>query len=178
MANPAFAERTARVVDPRNVEILDVMGPTIQLLTAPGEPDDAPCIMRGTIPPGVFVPLHSHPDPETFIHVAGDLEAVVQSADGFTWTRILPGDVFHVPGGAKHAFRNQMRDPAVSIVVSTPRLGRFFREIGERMNPGVPPSPPSPDRIRHFLETAERYGYWNATQEENAQIGLRLPPIT
>ena len=30
--------------------------------------------------------------------------------------------------------------------------------------------PPVPDE--RFLATAERYGYWNATPEENAEVGL------
>ena len=40
-------------------------GATIDFLT-PVE-DGAPCLMRGTIPAGGVVPLHSHADPETSI---------------------------------------------------------------------------------------------------------------
>jgi hypothetical protein len=68
-----------------------------------------------------------------------------------------------VPGNAKHAWRNASREPAVAIVVSTPRIGRFFREVA---------GPPSDAAIQRFLEVAERYGYWNATPEENAGVGL------
>jgi hypothetical protein len=48
-----------------------------------------------------------------------------------------------------------------------------------RNAPGTPGGIDSrpPDAIRHFLETAERYGYWNASPEENAQAGLRLPGL-
>jgi len=34
--------------------------------------------------------------------------------------------------------------------------------------------PPSGPAVRQFLGTAARYGYWNATPEENAEVGLRL----
>jgi hypothetical protein len=37
---------------------LDVMGPTIEFLVPPA--DGEPCVMRGTIPSGAAVPLHSH----------------------------------------------------------------------------------------------------------------------
>jgi len=59
------------------------------------------------------------------------------------------------------------------IVVSTSRMGRFFQDVGTLVIPGQQSSgPPSFDQIRHFLETAERYGYWNATPDENARLGL------
>jgi quercetin dioxygenase-like cupin family protein len=50
--------------------------------------------------------MHAHPDPETFVHLSGGLEGLRESEDGFRWTPIRPGEVFHVPSGAKHAFRN------------------------------------------------------------------------
>jgi quercetin dioxygenase-like cupin family protein len=168
-------KRVAHLVDTRHVETLDVMGPTIQFVTLPEEADDTPCVMRGTIPPGGIVLLHSHADPETFILISGRLEGLAHSGDAFEWVWISPGDVFHVPSGAKHAFRNLSREPAVSFIASTSKLGRFFQEVGTPFIPGAQPSGPSSEEIRHFLETAERYGYWNATAEENAQVGLSLP---
>jgi quercetin dioxygenase-like cupin family protein len=173
MSNPTSAERVAHLVDPRTVETIEVLGPRIQFLTQPG----APCIMRGTIPPGGVVPLHSHQDPETFLAISGEVEGLVHSADGFEWVPIAPGDVFHVPSGAKHAWRNQSQQPSVQIIVSTARIGRFFREVGTPVGAGSTVSgPPSGEAIEHFLETAERYGYWNATPQENAEVGLPAPP--
>jgi hypothetical protein len=100
------------------------------MLVEPIQDAGAPCLMRGTIPPGVFVPLRSHLDPETFIQLSGCLEGLSETRDGFRWLPIAPGEVFHVPGEAKHAFRNRSEAAAVGIVVTTPRLGRFFREVG------------------------------------------------
>jgi len=40
---------------------------------------------------------------------------------------------------------------------------------------GAAPLPPSGETIRRFRDTARRYGYWNATPEENARLGLVLP---
>jgi hypothetical protein len=79
--------------------------------------------VRGTIPPGVLVPLHSHTDPETFLPISGELEGLVVSPEGFAWVAI---------------------------------------------------GPPTDEAIARFLVTAERYGYWNATPEENAAVGLHL----
>ena len=150
-------------MDPSAVETLDVLGPTIQFLTAPDD-ESAPCVMRGTMPPGVDVLLHSHADPETFLMLEGEVEGLVVSADGFAWVAVEPGDVLHVPGGAKHAFRNRSRTAAVMNIVSTARIGRFFREVA------------SPATVEHFVATAARYGHWLATPAENAEVGLLVPP--
>src|SRR4051794_12129000 len=105
----------------------------MQVLTPSDEGEDAPCLMRGAMPPGVVIPLHSHPEPETFLAVSGEIAGFSQAPDSEgCWLRIRPGDVFHVPGGAKHAFRNIGPQPAVSLAVSTCRLARFFSEVGLR----------------------------------------------
>src|SRR5262245_20276905 len=78
-------------------ETLNVMGPTVELLTLHTENDRESCLMKGTIPAGGVIPLHSHADPETFIVVSGEAEALSKTADRFTWIPIRAGDVFLVP---------------------------------------------------------------------------------
>ena len=129
-------------------------GATIEYLT-PVE-DGSPCLMRGTIPAGGVVPLHSHADPETFIVLAGEAESYT---DG-NWATVAAGDVHHIPGNVRHGWRNGP-EPAVMHLVTTATMARFFREVAA-----------SPEE---FLAISERYGYWNATPEENAAIGLTVP---
>jgi quercetin dioxygenase-like cupin family protein len=143
---------TAQLVEPRS-EPLDLMGPTIQFLVPPA--DGEPCVMYGAIPPGAVVPLHSHADPETFLMIAGELEGF---GDG-RWVRVGPGDVYHVPGNVKHAWRNRFDETAIMYLVSTATIGRFFLEVAGKS-------------AEEFLAISERYGYWNATPEENAAIGI------
>ncbi len=174
MTKLGVGDQVARRIDASHLKTIDVLGPTIQFLTPLDEGDDAPCLMRGTIPPGVAVPLHSHADLETFLVVSGEVEALVETEVGFDWVQIQPGDVFHAPGGAKHAFRNQGHALVELMLVSTCRMGRFFQEIGRPVGSGIP-KPLSEEAIRDFLETAKRYGYWNAPPEENARLGIALP---
>lgn len=62
------------------------------------------------------------------------------------------------------------------MIVTTAKIGRFFREIGSPAGQTPAASrPPTDEELEHFLATAERYGYWNATPEENAKIGVSLP---
>jgi mannose-6-phosphate isomerase-like protein (cupin superfamily) len=165
----------AHLVDQAGLETVHVLGPTLRYVTEPRE-DSGPCLMIGTIPRGVVVPLHSHADPETFIVKSGEIEGLASRSDEhFDWLRVRPGDVFDVPSGAKHAFRNVGEEPAVMYIVTTGRIGRFFREVGVRVTAGHPPAPVSREAIERFLAVAARYGYWNATPEENARVGISLP---
>ena len=162
------------LVDIEQLGRISVLGPTLQFITEPLE--GAPCIMRGTIPANSSVPLHSHDDPETFIPLSGVIDGLIMMDDDHAWVDIAPGSVFHVPGGALHALRNQTVHEAAMLIVSTAKLGRFFEEIGVRVREGAPPpGPPSDHEVRRFLETSARYGYWNASPDENARVGITLP---
>jgi len=130
-----------------------------------------PASIRGAIPPGVSVPLHSHTEPETFVALSGTVEGLVRA----DWVRVGAGDLFHVPGGVPHAWRNRGGEPAKTLVVTATRIARFFSEVGTPVAPGSAGSgPPSPEAIARFLEVANRYGYWNATPEQNAAVGIAL----
>jgi quercetin dioxygenase-like cupin family protein len=129
-------------------------GATLEYLTP--VTDGAPCLLRGTIPPGGVVPLHSHADPETFIVLAGTAE----SYTGDDWHPVTAGDVHHIAGDVRHAWRNGP-EPAAMHIVTTSGMARFFREIAA-----------APE---DFLAISDRYGYWNATPEENAAIGITIP---
>jgi mannose-6-phosphate isomerase-like protein (cupin superfamily) len=164
----------AHKVDQAGLETVHVLGPTLRYVTEPRD-DSGPCLLIGTIPPGVIVPLHSHADPETFVVTSGEIEALAHRSDeDFEWLRLRPGDVFDVPPCAKHGFRNVREEPAVMYIVSTGRIGRFFREVGDRVTAGRPPAPVSREALERFLTVAARYGYWNATPEENARVGINL----
>jgi quercetin dioxygenase-like cupin family protein len=175
MVTAIASSRLPYTVKPSHVAVFNVLGPTVEFLTPLLPEDAAPCLMRGTIPPGGVVPMHAHPDPETFLLVSGEVEGLVEVEPEPKWVRIQPGDVFHVPGGTRHAWRNQTREPAVMCVFSTSKIGRFFQEVGTPIVPGAaPPGPPTPEALQHFQETSARYGYWNASPKENASIGISL----
>jgi quercetin dioxygenase-like cupin family protein len=175
MDSQVYAELAGHLVDPHEAPALEVLGPTIQYLTPPEGDGREPCVMLGTIPPGVCVPVHSHHDPETFLMCSGRLDALRATGDGFGWDAIGAGQIFHVPGNVKHAWRNRSPEPAVTVIVSTVKIGRFFGEVGTPVGPaGTTTWPPTQRAIERLLETARRYGYWNASPEENAAVGLEL----
>jgi quercetin dioxygenase-like cupin family protein len=175
MPPPAGVGSAAHLVDSRSAQVLDALGPTIQVLTPARGADRDPCVLRWTIPPRVAVPLHSHPDPETFLPLSGQLEGLVEAPEGFCWISIVPGDVFDVPPNAKHAFRNRSHNPAVAYVATTGRMARFFQESGAPLGRRDESAwPPAEKMLRRFAGAARRYGYWMATRQQNAEVGVRL----
>jgi hypothetical protein len=51
-------------------------------------------------------------------------------------------------------------------------MGRFFQEVGRPVT-GTP-QPVTAEDLARFLSVSATYGYWNATPEENAAIGIPL----
>ena len=153
--------------------VLDVLGPTIQFLTSPDEADDRLCVMRGVIPAGVVVPIHSHDDAEAFYILAGTQQVLTQGSNGLEWNDARAGDYIDVPPGTPHAHRNISHDPAVDLLITTARLGRFFQDVGKPATD--PPQPPTAEDVAHFIATSIRYGYTLGSPEDNKAVGIDLP---
>jgi quercetin dioxygenase-like cupin family protein len=160
------------VINPMTNVRVDLFGPMVEFLTPPQAANSEFCVLRGVIPPGCSVPLHSHPDTEDFFIISGEVQALRQGADGYEWIGGKAGDFVHVPGGARHAWRNISSDPFVALIVTTTNLGRYFLEAGRPLSSA--PQPVTPADIARLAATSAKYGYWDATPEENAQVGLRL----
>lgn len=174
MTTPQKTESFAHLVVERDCPILDVLGPTVQFLTEPQPNDQTPCVIKGTIPPGGFVPIHRHFDFEAFFVLSGNVEVFSDKDGKGHWIATKPGDFIQVPSNAKHGFRNKSSEPSVQLVTTTSKLGRFFQEIGRSINPDKSVTPPSPDELQHFIKISERYSYWLASPEENAAAGIQL----
>ena len=162
-----------RLVEGTPHQVWDVLGPTVEYLVAPDDPDVQFCVMRGVVPPGVTVPLHSHEDPEDFYFLAGTQQVLMKDDHGLRWRDAHVGDYVHVPGGTPHAHRNLSDEPAIELIITTVRMGRFFQEIGRPII-GIT-HPPTADDLAEFVAAAARYGYALATAEDNAAVGIHLP---
>jgi quercetin dioxygenase-like cupin family protein len=121
------------------------------------------CLMRCTLPKGTVVPMHSHADRETFYVISGKLDAFREDH----WETLEPGTIFDVQGGTKHAWRNSSKRDALVICVTTPTMARFLQAISVSAAGSSPE-----DHARRFLELVQAHGYWLASPEENAAIGL------
>jgi hypothetical protein len=70
--------QTPYIVDKGMYGVLDLFGATVEFLTSPLEAEAGYCVMMGTMPPGVSVPLHSHPDVESFFLLSGAVHRLYQ----------------------------------------------------------------------------------------------------
>ena len=150
---------------------VDLFGPTVEFLTSASNAEVF-CVLKGVIPPGVFVPLHSHADMEDFYVISGEVLAVRQGANGYETTVRGAGDYVRVPSGVRHGWRNVSSEPFVSLIITTPTLGKFLLEAGRPIAEAA--QPPTSDDFARFANLSAKYDYWNAGPEENATVGIRL----
>src|ERR1700754_4095088 len=99
-----------------------VLGVLLQFLSTPQQIDDDICVMRGTIPPGVVIPLHSHADPEIFYVLNGSLEVFQAEGQAADCHIVTAGEVFSIPGNVRPSLRNTSPSPTTSITVSKQEL--------------------------------------------------------
>ncbi len=158
--------------NPTTGVVLDVFGPTVEFLVSPGDESSDFCVLKGVAPAGVFVPMHRHPDTEDFVVLSGTIEFLKITENGHEWVSGKAGDFFHVPSNALHALRNASSEPTILLITTTKKMGRFHEEIGLPWS-GTPQMP-TPEALAHLVETSERYGYWSASPEENAAVGINM----
>jgi quercetin dioxygenase-like cupin family protein len=152
--------------------VVELFGPTVEYLTSPDDQRYDFCVLKGTIPPGASVPLHSHGDTEDFLIISGAVEGLRHGAQGHAWIAANAGDYIHVPPGAPHAWRNVSGEPVIMLMITTKRMGRFFQEVGR---PAIGAAQPAtPEDLARFAAVSARYGYWNASPAENAAVGIEL----
>lgn len=161
-------------------EVFDVFGPTIELLTPPAATNNVYCVMHGVIPAGISVPLHSHPDDESFYILSGVVQALLSEGnnynDNYKWIELKPGDFIHVPANTRHAWKNISGAAVEGLITTTPRLGRFFLETGRRVEDGKTLLPPTPEQLQYFMQVADKYHHWLGDPEENAAVGISVLP--
>jgi quercetin dioxygenase-like cupin family protein len=167
--------KVAQIVKSSRIVLHLLDGSQIEPLSPSSE--DAYCVIRGTIPPHVSVPLHSHADPESFYLLSGEAEALVETAGEPQWQTLGPGDFIHIPGGAKHAWRNPSIETALMLITCTAKLGRALEEMGKATTEYGGRSL-TPAAVQRLLDIAGRYGYWLGSPEENAAVGIELPTPT
>jgi hypothetical protein len=91
MNTPTKTESFANIVVERDREALEVFGPSVQFLVAPQPSDEAPCVMKGTIPPGVSVPMHSHPGIEASSFFREMLRCLATRVERLIGSRLVLG---------------------------------------------------------------------------------------
>ena len=122
--------------------------------------------MRGTVPAGVVVPLHSHAERETFYVLEEEVQGL-----GITGSRSVLVTYSMCLAVSGTGWRN-VSGASVSLLFVVPmRLGRFFRDIGRPVTMANQSAPGLAD-FQRLLEIAHAYGYWLGSPADNAAAGL------
>ena len=135
-------------------------GPILESLTSPEV--EGYCVIKGTIPPGVTVPLHSHGDTESFHVLSGEAQLLIKTTAEVQWKTLRYGDFIHIPSDVKHAWRNVSSRNFETIIITTPKLGRCLRQMGELVKA-------SPEQLQLISDS---YGYWLGSPQQNAELGI------
>jgi quercetin dioxygenase-like cupin family protein len=157
-----------------DLQTYNVVGVKIQFLSTPEQVRDQISVMRGIVPPGVVIPLHSHPDPEILYILEGSIEVFQAEGPDAGWSTVSAGQTVSIPGKTKHALRNVSALPVITVLITKTGIYQFFQELAQPFDPNQLPAPPTPGEMQKLFTAAKKYEYWMASPEENAAIGLFL----
>lgn len=172
---PSGTESSSRTVVCAEAEpMFAVVGTLLQFVSTPEQCGADLSVMRCGIPGGAVIPLHSHSDPEVFYLLEGRVDVFQDAGTASGWRTAGAGEVVTIAGGVRHALRNVTSTETVAVLVSQTRLYRFFRELGQPIDPGTLPPRPNPEVMTTLLELASRYNLWIGSPSENAAIGIAV----
>ncbi|WP_262031396.1 cupin domain-containing protein [Microvirga sp. Mcv34] len=114
-------------------------------------------IVDVTVPPGSGTPPHMHPAPEILRVLDGTILFWCETEKGPLEVKAKSGDVFTVPGGVPHGYRNASNEEARMMLIADRRMIDFFKDVGTPVAP--PPGPPSEEDIGRVMTAAARHGF-------------------
>jgi quercetin dioxygenase-like cupin family protein len=155
-------------------QAFNVVGVKIQFLVTPEQVRDQISVMRGTVPPGGVIPLHSHPDAEIIYITEGSIEIFQAEGPDAGWSTVSAGQTVSIPGKVKHALRNVASFPVISVLITKTGIYQFFKELARPFDPNQIPAPPTPAEMQKLFTLAAKYEYWMASPQDNAAIGISL----
>src|ERR1700760_266561 len=87
---------------------IGLVGDTYTVLLSGRDTDGRYCLIDMHVPPGGGPPPHRHDFEETFVVLAGEIEATFRG----TKSVVRAGETLHVPANAPHQFTNRSDEPA------------------------------------------------------------------
>jgi quercetin dioxygenase-like cupin family protein len=142
-------------------EKFDILGVELEWKLTSAETANKYCVLEATIPPGVVVPPHRHPDHEAFYILEGAPEFATDGPRGLEWCFATPGEFISVAPDKLHGYRNPTTTDVRMLITCSPNLGYFFEEAGL---PIISESPyrfavPSAEQVGRVMEIGERFGH-------------------
>jgi len=156
-------------------ETYQVLGVLQQFLIRPSEDTAQTALIKGRLPSGCVIPLHSHPDIEMFFVLSGSLSVYAEGMNADSWQPASPGDAILIPSNAKHALRNASHIPVELVSFTGQNLFSFFQKLARPLASLSSIAAPTLEEAEAVFAAAFDCGIWLASPEENESIGLRMP---
>jgi quercetin dioxygenase-like cupin family protein len=150
-------EMNVSKISPNQGERVNVLGITLEWKVTEAETTSGYSIVEAEVPPNAGVPLHRHPQSESFYVIEGTAEFGRIGPSGPEWLAVSPGDAVHIPGNAIHGFRNLSASTARVLITCAKGLEAFFREAG-MPEARVQSGPPSPASIERVIQIMRKHG--------------------
>jgi quercetin dioxygenase-like cupin family protein len=133
-----------------------VVGDVYRFLATGDETGGKYAMWEAIVPPGGGPPPHIHRREEESFYV---LEGAITFTVGDEKIVAAEGTFANMPVGSLHSFKNETEKTARMIVSVVPAgLEKMFFEVGQPVNLGETPPPPSKNEIQKLLAVASSYG--------------------
>ncbi len=130
-----------------------LVGDTYTILLSGEDTNGRYCMIDMHIPPGGGPAPHRHDFEESFVLLAGEIEATFRGEK----STVRAGETLHIPANAPHAFTNTSKETVRLLCICAPAgQEEFFARIGVAVATRMTP-PPEPDATaeKAFKEKAE-----------------------
>jgi quercetin dioxygenase-like cupin family protein len=139
---------------PKKSDRIGILGIELEWKLMPKDTGDQYCVLAATMPPGVGVPVHQHPQQEAFFILEGRAEFAVENGAGLVWREVNPGEMVNIP-----PFRNEGAREVKLLLTCEAELGRFFAEAGTLLTENDSThAKVTPEDIQRVLEIAKKHG--------------------
>jgi quercetin dioxygenase-like cupin family protein len=117
----------ARPNQDQHLRHIGLVGDTYTVLLTGEDTVGRYCLIDMHIPPGGGPPPHRHDFEESFIMLAGELEATFRGAKSV----VRAGETINIPSNAPHQFYNASNKPVRLLCICSPAgQENFFMEVG------------------------------------------------
>jgi quercetin dioxygenase-like cupin family protein len=117
----------AQLGDEKSLPHIGLVGDTYTITVTGEDTAGRFSVIDMHIPPGGGPPLHRHDFEETFILLAGEMEATFRGQK----VTIKAGDTATIPANAPHQFKNVSSEPVRLICICSPAgQEEFFMQVG------------------------------------------------
>lgn len=127
---PDDPRRSSKIARPDTDESLlhiSMVGDTYTILLSGEDTNGRYCLIDMHIPPGGGPPMHRHNFEESFMLLAGEIEATFRGEK----IKVRAGETLHVPANAPHAFTNASEAAARLLCLCAPAgQEEFFAQVG------------------------------------------------